>query len=353
MGGAFEGIPRRMCPGGMSPRTDRRVLVGLALGLPISAAFLWLAVRNADLALVRQILEDARVGFVALAVLALAAMYGLQAARWRMVTGASQVHLARFYEMVVSGVACNNVLPARLGDLLRARWVAVEAKMPAGRGIGTVVLDRGCDVVALFVLLIIGLAAVATSAWLVRIAVGAAAVLAGLGGMLVFARVYTGRRERGRRHRGLIRRVLRDTAETLAEPIGGRRPVSWIALSLGAWTVWALGAISVARSLGLELGLLDAVLVAAVMNLGVAIPSSPGFVGTYEWLGVASLGLLGIASEEALAFSILLHACWYVPTTLGGGVALGVRGLFRLRRARTARTAVRTIRSEATPDERP
>ena len=54
-------------------------------------------------------------------------------------------------------------------------------------------------------------------------------------------------------------------------------------------------------AIALELGLLDAVFVAAVMNLGVAIPSSPGFVGNYEWLGVASLGLLGIASEEALA----------------------------------------------------
>jgi uncharacterized membrane protein YbhN (UPF0104 family) len=67
------------------------------------------------------------------------------------------------------------------------------------------------------------------------------------------------------------------------------------------------------------------------MNLGVAIPSSPGFVGTYEWLGVASLGLLGIGSEEALAFAILLHACWYVPTTLIGGLALGVRALRRMR----------------------
>ncbi|MGH3134047.1 MAG: lysylphosphatidylglycerol synthase transmembrane domain-containing protein [Gaiellaceae bacterium] len=333
----------RLTPGRMSPRSDRRVLVALALGLPISAVFLWLAIRNADLALVRRILEDARLGFVALAILAIAAMYGLQAVRWRMVAASPQVRLARFYEMVVSGVACNNVLPARLGDLLRARWVAVEARMPSGRGLGTVVLDRGCDVAALFVLLIIGLAAVATSAWLVRIAVGAAAVLAGLGAAVLFSRAYTGRRERGRRQRGLVRRVLRDTAEALAEPIGGRRPVAWIALSLGAWTVWAVAAIFVGRSLGLELSLLDAVFVAAVMNLGVAIPSSPGFVGTYEWLGVAALGLLGIGSEEALAFSILLHACWYVPTTLGGGIALGTRGLVRMRRARTARAAVRTI----------
>lgn len=328
----------------MFPGTDRRALVGLAVGLPISAAFLWLAVRGADLAVVRRTLEEAEAALVALAVVAMAGVYGFQAVRWRKIARSRHVGLARFYEMVVSGVACNNVLPARLGDLLRARWLGLEARMPAGRGLGTVVLDRGCDLAALFILLLVGLASVASSEWLVRIAVGAGAALVGLGAVVLFARGYTGRYERGRRSRGLLRRVLRDTVEALAEPIGRRRPAVWIALSLGAWTMWALGAMLVARSLGIELALVDAMFVAAVMNLGVAIPSSPGFVGTYEWLGVASLGLLGIASEEALAFAIVLHACWYVPTTLAGGSALGVRALVRVRRARTARAAAGAIK---------
>ena len=323
----------------MTTESNRRIVIGLVVGVPISAFFLWLAVRNADLDAVADALGDADAGEVALAVLALAAVYGFQAARWRSIAAAPQVRLARFYEMVVSAVACNNVLPARLGDLLRARWLGREARIPAGRGLGTVVLDRGCDVAALLLLLVVGLAAVASSDWLVTIAAGAAATLVGLAAVVLFARAYTGRRERDRRTRGLVRRVARDTAEALAEPIGRRRPVIWIALSLAAWAMWSLGAILVARSLGFDLGLVEAMFVAAVMNLGVAIPSSPGFVGTYEWLGVASLGLVGVASEEALAFSILLHACWYVPTTVGGGLALGVRALVRIRRARATRAA--------------
>ena len=328
----------------MSSGSSRRALVGLAVGVPISAVFLWLAVRSADLDAVRRTLEEARPGLVALAVAAMAGVYGFQAVRWRKIATSPQVRLARFYEMVVSGVACNNVLPARIGDLLRARWLGLEAPMPAGRAFGTVVLDRGCDLAALFLLLVVGLAAVASAEWLVRIAVGTAAALLALGAVVIFARRYTGRRERARRSRGLLRRLVRDTVEVLAEPLGRRRPLVWIAFSLGAWAMWAIGAIIVARSLGFDLGLVDAMFVAAVMNLGVAIPSSPGFVGTYEWLGVASLGLLGIASEEALAFSILLHACWYVPTTLAGGVALGVRGFARVRRARTDRAAAGAVK---------
>jgi len=85
--------------------------------------------------------------------------------------------------------------------------------------------------------------------------------------------------------------------------------------------VWLVG-----RSLGIELGPLECVFVTGALNLGVAIPSSPGFVGTYQWLAVASLGVLDVGREEALAFSILLHASWYVPTTVIGGFLL----LFRL-----------------------
>ncbi len=328
----------------VSSGNSRRAVIGLAVGVPISALFLWLALRNVDLAAVRRTLEQAQTDLVVFAVAALAGVYAFQAVRWRNIAASPQVGLARFYEMVVSGVACNNVLPARLGDLLRARWLGLEAPMPAGRAFGTVVLDRGCDLGTLLLMLLVSLGAVASSVWLVRIAIGGAVGLLVLGAVVLFARVYTGRRARERTSRGLVRRLLRDLAEALAEPIGWRRLVVWVALSFAAWAMWAVGAILVARSLGFHLSLVDAVFVAAVMNLGVAIPSSPGFVGTYEWLGVSSLRLVGIPAEEGLAFSIVLHACWYIPTTLAGGLALGIRGFTRVRRGRAAGAPAGTVK---------
>ena len=53
---------------------------------------------------------------------------------------------------------------------------------------------------------------------------------------------------------------------------------------------------------------------ASALALGVAIPSSPGYIGTYQWIGVAALGLLDVPPSQALAFAILMHASWYVPT---------------------------------------
>lgn len=314
-----------------------RGLVTALVGVPIGLVFLWLALRDADFDAVWRTLQEAEVGAVALAVGAFGCVYAFQSARWRRIASTPDLRLARFYEMTVSGVAVNNVLPGRIGDLLRARWLGLAARVPAGRAFGTVVLDRACDLVVLVALLVIGIAAVATSEWLVRLAAGGVLVVAAFGVVLLFARAYIGKRERGRRSRGVVRRLVRDAVEVLAEPLGRRRPVVWLALSVGAWVAWAGAAGLIARSLDIELSVADALFVAAVLNLGSAIPSSPGYVGTYEWLGVASLGLIGVPHEAALAFTILVHASWYVPTTLAGGVALGIRGVRQLRRTRAER----------------
>ena len=113
----------------------------------------------------------------------------------------------------------------------------------------------------------------------------------------------------------------------LGEPIGRRRATTWLALSACAWTLSAVAAALVGRSVGIELSPLEAIFVTSALALGVAIPSSPGYVGTYQWVGVAALGLLDIPVEQALAFTILMQASWYVPTTLAGGVFVGIRAI--------------------------
>ena len=311
-----------------------RTVVAL-LGVPIGLVFLWLAVRNADFDAVWDTLRDADIGLVGLAIVAFAFVYLLQAVRWRRIAATPEVSVPRFYEMTVSGVAVNNVLPGRLGDFLRARWLGLDARMPYGKAFGTVILDRVFDVVVLVGLLVVGIAAVASSAWLWQLAAAGAVLVLAIAGVLLFARLYIGRRERDRRERGFVRRLVRDTAERLAEPFGRRHIAMWLGLSLGAWVMWAVAAYLTARSLGVELSPTEALFVTAVLNLGSAVPSSPGYVGTYEWLGVASLGLLDVEHEPALAFTILVHAAWYVPTTLFGAVALTRRWILGVRRARS------------------
>jgi uncharacterized protein (TIRG00374 family) len=309
---------------------SRSMVVAAAIGIPVSIVFLVLAVRGTDLGAVWGTLQDVRFLPLLGAVGCMGGVYWLQAARWRRIAD-TRLGQRRFVEMVVAGVAVNNVLPGRVGDLLRARWVSRGA-YSGGRGLATVVLDRGFDILALVVFLLASLPLVTDQGWVDRIVVGSVVVLVGIWVVILAARSYTRRRPRARRaHRGLPRRFVRDTLEGLSDPLSVERGLVWLALSVAAWATWGVGAILVGRAVGVELSLVDAVFVTAALNLGVAIPSSPGFVGTYQWLGVSALALFGIGREDGLAFAICMQAVWYVPTTIAGAVILvaHTRGAWR------------------------
>jgi uncharacterized protein (TIRG00374 family) len=326
----------------------RATILGLAVGLPVSAFFLWLAVRRADLDLVWATLRNANPGPVVLALAAMCGVYLIQAERWRRIARVP-LGLRRFFELVLCGIGCNNVLPGRVGDLLSARWLGLDARIPGGRALATVVLDRGSDLVGLVVVLLLTLPFVTPAAWLGRIVVGSVIGTAALALGLLAARRYSRTRARDRHaERGVLRRVARDVVDGLAEPLGRRRLAVVLALSVAAWGTWAVGALFVGRALGIELTPLEALFVAAVINLGVAIPSSPGFVGTYQWLAIAALGLFAVPQEQAFAFAILLQAVWYVPTTIAAAVLLGGRAMKRAGRRRRSKRA--TVRDDVGPE---
>ena len=323
-----------MTGGGKRRRRTALLLVGLAS----SAFFLWLVLHDADLDAVWLALRGATILDVVLAALVIQGVYVAQGARWRIIADTLELTVKRFYALVLGGIGANNILPLRIGDLLRARWLAKAAAIPSGRAFGSVVRDRACDVITLVVALAVSLPIVGGAAWVDRIAVGGIVLVAVLALAIGGAVVYTRTRPRARRgSRGRARKLLRDTVDEVASPIGRRRLVVALALSVVAWGVWALSAGLVCRSLGFTLSPIELVFVTAVINLGVVIPSSPGFVGTYQWLAVSALGVVGVDGEVAIAFSILMQAIWFIPTTIVGGV-IAVREVHRDPAARNNRS---------------
>ena len=334
-------VPRRallsLPPGGIT----RRALLGLALGLPLSALFLWLAVHALDFGRVLEALRRADPVRVGLAVGAMMAVYAVQAERWRWIARhEARLPFRRFFGFVIAGVAANNVVPGRLGEFFRAYLLADAGGTSRSRALATVVVDRVADVLALAAVLAVSYPFLPHPAWLERLGVVAVPLSLSLAAVLAAAWWYS-RRSALRTGGGLSASPRSRLARAVADLLGAiGRTVSWrdaaavLSLSLLAWWVWGLSAWLVASALGLHLSLLEVAFVTAVLNLGTAIPSSPGFIGTYQWLSVAGLGLLGVGRPEAFAFSVLMQAVWFAPTT-GIGLALIARsGIGWLARAR-------------------
>jgi uncharacterized protein (TIRG00374 family) len=304
--------------------------MSLLVGIPLSILFLWLAVRHAHVDAVAATLRRADPSLVAASVVVLLCVYLVQAWRWwglarGKVLGLSVGH---FFGLVLTGLAVNNVVPGRLGDVCRAHWLGKDARIAQGRAVATVVVDRATDVVVLAAALLVSLPFVAEGSWSYGIAGGTVVLVVALFGLLLAACLYARSRPRARDvTRGVVRRVGRDVVDGIAETLSARRVAVAVMRATLAWTAWSAAAILLARSIGFDLSLFEAFFLASVVNLGSAIPSSPGFVGTYQWLVVSALAAAGVASSTALAFAILLHAVWYVPTTVGGGLVLISRAL--------------------------
>jgi glycosyltransferase 2 family protein len=300
----------------------RGAVAALAVGLPVSAIFALLAVRGLDTARLERALASAEPGHLLLAVAAIAGVVGLQALRWqRLVRPAGRLPWRASARMLLCAVAVNNVVPGRPGELLRSVWLARRLRLSQGLALATVIVDRSADVAVLAVALAAAYPFLPHPAWLRDVVEAAAALTALLLLALALAR-RLGRRGAGRE--GLVRRQLAALGRGTAM-LGAADALVVALLSAAAWALWALAAWLVAAGMGLRLTPLEALFVTAVVNLGAAIPSSPGFVGTFQWLCVTGLALFGIGRTDAFAFSLLLHASWYVPTTLAGALAGGWR----------------------------
>jgi glycosyltransferase 2 family protein len=311
--GSPESMPTRR---GLSKRS---LLIGAAIGFPASAILLLLSLGSLDTAALGDSVRGASPSALALAVCASSLVYVVQALRWRLVARAEpSPSFARFLDWAIGAVAVNNVVPGRPGDVLRIEWLSRGARMPRTRALASVIVDRGLDLVVLLAAFAVAYPAVEHAAWLERVGLGAL-VVAGIGGIVVAGAALFARRVKPEAT-SRVARLVADVTREARMRLRGWRGLAAVALSVLAWSTWALSAWLVASSLGLSLSVVDLVVVTAVINVGVAIPSSPGFIGTYQWLGVSALALLGVDHTQAFAFAVLMHAAWFVPTTLAGAV---------------------------------
>jgi hypothetical protein len=164
-------------------------------------------------------------------------------------------------------------------------------------------------------------------------AIGAAGVLVVLGGGALIATRYRGPDATPVGSPGAARVVLATVGRLIGQLTRGARIVDrpglialGIGLTVGAWLLDASVFWLVGQSLGLGISPAGAMLVSVLAVLSTAIPTAPGYVGTFELAAVAALGVSGIVGEAALAFAVLAHLMAVLPLSLAGTVSLWLVG---------------------------
>ncbi len=253
------------------------------------------------------------------------------ALRWRVLsTGAASGSppVSAYIQAILCAQGVNNVLPARSGDIVRIVWLGRATGAGAAAATASMLADRALDVLALGLVIGVGFTFVPSETWVTVVGLAALAGCIVLVSAWVACRRFAARRADGARlPAGKVRRQVTRFAMTLGVLVTGRRAAKAAGWTVMIWVTWTLGAWAVARAIGIDVTPAELLFVGAVLNVGLAIPSSPGFVGTYQWLIVAGLGLFAVGATQAFAFSVLLQLTWFVPQTVVGLILLPRLGM--------------------------
>jgi glycosyltransferase 2 family protein len=259
----------------------------------------------------------------------------IRAVRWRILLSAqTRVTIPVAFWATSAGYLGNNLLPARAGEVVRTVLIGSKTNASKAFILTTAFSERVADAIALIaisasVLLFLP----AQPGWFAAAARPIAIVgLAGAAGIAfipilepfwfrVLARLpaSSGLREK-------LDHLLRHVLEGLRSFHDRGRLFRFLALTVVIWGLDATGTVVGAGALGLRIGYPVAFLLIAGLGLGSALPSTPGYVGIYQFVAVSVLAPFGIRRDDAIAYILLFQALAYVTVLIWG-----LMGLERLR----------------------
>ena len=310
-----------------------RPLLRALLGLTISAIALALVVRQVDLAAAWEVLRNAAPAWVAVTIVCIVLDVTLRALRWRgLLAPIARLRLATVAAPLLVGYLANNVLPARLGELVRSHHLGDRTGISRASVLGTVVVERVVDtgvlvVIASAAIVVLSVRGIVASAVLLGLAV-TGLLVAGLALALVAHRLpFAARGIAELERRPSVARAATRLRGGLAVAGRPRTMAGAIGWSVAAWASTIVAFAAAGHAIGLELTWGQAALLAAGVSLVTAIPAGPGYVGTFELAAVEIAGAIGIAAEPAFALALLVHATILAVTSVGGVTAyLATRG---------------------------
>lgn len=304
-----------------------RKRASVAVALAATLFFLWLGLRGVEAHKLLEALESARWGWLVPMALIAGLDILVRALRWRVLLSraAPRASVAELARLETIGLAVNNLLFMRLGELARAALAARRLGVSAPTALASVAIERALDVAALLTLFLA--ASVAAPGFVpAQVRQAAGLVLAGAVGALVVLAAAESSLAPGGRLERLLRRWPRLHAFVEQLALGAavlrslRAAAQAAAYSLGLWSVDAAMYWAGSRALGLD-ALMDyprAVLTLSWAGASSALPAAPGAIGTFEAAVADVLMRFGASAAQGFAYAAVVHAVMYLLVTSAG-----------------------------------
>jgi len=308
------------------------------IGLGVTVLFLWMALRGVRFQDVWTHILSGNFWLLGAAVAVATSSFLIRALRWKVLLAPVKpdTDLHARWAAVSIGFMANNVLPARVGEFARAYAFSRMESVSASAAFGSLVVERALDGIVLLLFLAVpvlmpgfpvagvlthgvGATALRGAVLLVSVIIVGVVALAIWPG--IFVRIAN--RVAGTILPRAVARPLIDALEAFTGSLALVRSPKLLGVGF-LWTVvlWTYNGFSFwlgMKAFGIDTGMISACFTQAVVGFGVAIPSAPGFIGTFEASARFSLTtVFGVEPGRALAFVFGYHFGSWIPITVIG-----------------------------------
>lgn len=315
-----------------APASKGRNLLKTLPGLLISAGFLWYTFSKISFSDLRAVRMVAPVWVVGVLVFTLAS-YTLRCLRWTRMMRSTKANFGVCARILMTSLAANNILPLRIGDIMRVFTYASDLGASPPVILSTVILEKLLDIFVLVVIFTLTMGADASphSKALAKTLLAISTI--GLLVLILGARALQGPLKRFfARHASnakiaKLEHFIMLAIDCLLE-IGVAGSLFLLAQSAVIWMCEGMIFVSAAKLIGLVSDKIGPWAAVSVANLSYLIPSSPGAIGTLDLAVTTDLEMHGAVAAQAAPFALLVHAWLLISVTGAGGL------IFLIHRAR-------------------
>ncbi|MDU0457260.1 MAG: lysylphosphatidylglycerol synthase transmembrane domain-containing protein [Geobacteraceae bacterium] len=314
---------------------NRKIDLKFWLGIGISVFFMLLLFRKIDFKQLVTVLLTVDYRYILLAVAFTFTSYFLRAVRWRyLLISEKVIPLSSLYPATIIGYMANNLLPARLGEFVRAYTLARREQLETPSVFASLVIDRLFDGFTVLVMLLITL-------FTVKLPLGMedASTAIKAGGTVMFL-LYCGilfflflLKRQTQRTLSMVGFLLKPFPSSFSERvipmmgsfIGGIRlslrgpHIAMIVVtSILIWTFAVLPVDMILRSFGINLPMTASMFIMVLLVFAVMVPASPGFIGTYHYACYKGLSVFGIPETASVSIALVIHGTAFFPVIIAG-----------------------------------
>ena len=316
------------------------------VGLFVSVIFLFLFFRKIDWQAVGNIFRQVELLYTLPLMLVNFLTILIRSKRWEyLLRSIKRVPLVELYKTMAIGFMANYLLPARVGEVIRAILLGNRVRISKTASFATIVVEKvfdGFTLMLMFLVVVLFLPFPTSGSTVFN---RENIKLVGLLSFLFYLAVL-GTLLLMRFHNQRVNRVfgfflkpfppslaskIKEKVEAFIVGLGILRNARDIVMtclySVLVWGVTLLLIYALFFPFKINLSLLSAMFLMVVLVFGIAIPSAPGFIGTFHWACAAALMFLGVEANLAKSYAIVLWFISFIPITSLGLFLLWKEGL--------------------------